>query len=153
MRRPVSESIETTVAPKELEAVQPVSRFRWLAWSSLVSAFLQSVCTALIALSGIRLLIGAAAFAGAFGVVKLADKLHGEAIRIPMMVFALLGSLANLAALWQVWRLRRRSASAWRRQAVPRRKRNSERLQLVLAVLTLLLLAVEFWAHRKLFGS
>jgi hypothetical protein len=40
-----------------------------------------------------------------------------DAIRIPMMLLALAGSLLNLVVLWQVWRLRRHSASAWRQQS------------------------------------
>ena len=85
-------------------APQPAARLKWLNWSSLLLAFIQSVCSAFIALSSIRLLIGAAAFASAIGVVKIADKLHIDAIRIPMMVIAFVGSVVNLLALWQVWR-------------------------------------------------
>jgi heme/copper-type cytochrome/quinol oxidase subunit 2 len=115
-------------------------------------AFIQSVCSAFIALSSIRLLIGAAAFASAIGVVKIADKLHIDAIRIPMMVIALVGSVVNLLALWQVWRLRRRSASAWRQTSVSPKQKRSERVQFSLSVVTLFLLAAEFWAHWSLFG-
>jgi heme/copper-type cytochrome/quinol oxidase subunit 2 len=125
---------------------------KWLNWSSLLLAFIQSVCSAFIALSSIRLLIGAAAFASAIGVVKIADKLHIDAIRIPMMVIALVGSVVNLLALWQVWRLRRRSASAWRQTSVSPKQKRSERVQFSLSVVTLFLLAAEFWAHWSLFG-
>jgi len=124
-----------------------------LNWSAVFFALLQSACSAFIALSGIRLLIGATAFASALGVVKLADKIHIDAIRIPMMLVALVGSLVNLVALWQVWRLRRRSSSAWRQKPISPQKRRSEILQLLLSVLTLVLLAVEYWAHGKLFGA
>jgi hypothetical protein len=134
------------------KTTQPASRLKWLNWSALLLAFIQSVCSAFIALSSIRLLIGAAAFASAIGVVKIADKLHIDAIRIPMMVIAFVGSVVNLLALWQVWRLRRRSASAWRQKPVTSKQRRSERLQFSLSVVTLFLLAAEFWAHWHLFG-
>lgn len=128
------------------------SRLLWLNWSGLLLALIQSVCGAFIALSGIRVFLGAAAFASALGIVKFADKLHFNAIRIPMMLIALVGSVVNLVALWQVWRLRRRSASAWRQKPASAKQKRSERLQLTLSALTLLLLAVEFWGHWKLFG-
>jgi hypothetical protein len=122
-------------------------------WSAFVFAVLQSVCSAFIALNGVRLLIGVGAFAAASGALKLADRMHVAAIRIPMMLLALAGSLLNLVVLWQVWRLRRRPASAWRQQAVPRQKIASEWFQFTLSVLTLFFLAAEFVAHRILFAG
>src|SRR5713101_6488692 len=123
---------------------------RLINWSAFLFAVLQSVCSAFIALNGARLLIGIGAFAAASGALKLADRMHIAAIRIPMMLLALAGSLLNLVVLWQVWRLRRRPASAWRQTAVPKRKLASEWLQFTLSILTLVLLAVEFFAHRIL---
>jgi hypothetical protein len=131
----------------------PRPTLKLLNWSAVFFAVLQSVCSAFIALSSIRLLIGATAFAFSVGVVKLGDKMHIAAIRIPMMLFALIGSLLNLFVLWQVWRLRRRSSSAWRQKPVSPQKRRSEILQLLLSVVTLFLLAAEYWAHWKLFGN
>jgi hypothetical protein len=126
-------------------------KWKLVSWSSLFFAILQSVCSAFIALNGVRLLIGIGAFAAASGALKLADRMHIDAIRIPMMLLALAGSLLNLIVLWQVWRLRRRPASAWRQQPVSKRKLASEWLQFSLSVLTLVLLAAEFFAHRILF--
>jgi hypothetical protein len=119
-------------------------------WSALFFALLQSVCSAFIALGSVRLLIGIGAFAAASSVLKLADRMHIDAIRIPMMLFALAGSVLNLIILWQVRRLRRRSASAWRQQPMSKKKIASEWLQFTLSVLTLLFLAAEFAAHRYL---
>ena len=126
-------------------------KWKLVSWSSLFFAILQSVCSAFIALNGARLLIGIGAFAAASSALKLADRMHINAIRIPMMLLALVGSVLNLIVLWQIWRLRRRPASAWRQQPVSRRKKTSEFLQLALSVLTLALLATEFLAHRYLF--
>jgi heme/copper-type cytochrome/quinol oxidase subunit 2 len=128
------------------------SRLSWMGWSGFFLAVVQSVCSAFIALSGVRLLVGAVAFASALGVLKVADRLHVDAIRVPMMVLALVGSVVNLVALWQVWRLRKRGASAWRMKEVPAKKRRAERIQFVLAVLTIVLLVVEEVAHWKLQG-
>lgn len=133
-------------------AAEPSVRSKWIGFSSFSFAVVQSVCSAFVALSGVRLLIGAAAFGSAVGVLKLADHLHINAIRIPMMVLALVGALLNLVAVWQVRRLRARSASAWRRKPLSSKKRNSESLQLVLSVLTLVLLAFEYYFHIKLNG-
>lgn len=124
---------------------------RLINWSSFFFAVLQSVCSAFIALGSVRLLIGIGAFAAASSVLKLADRMHIAAIRTPMMLLALAGSLLNLVILWQIWRLRRRPASAWRQQPVSRQKRLSEWSQLALSVVTLFLLAAEFVAHRILF--
>jgi heme O synthase-like polyprenyltransferase len=122
-------------------------------WSSFLFAVLQSVCSAFIALSGVRLLIGIGAFAAASRVLKLADRMHIDAIRIPMMLLALAGSVLNLVVLWRVWSLRRRPASAWRQQPVSKRKKASELFQFTLSVLTLILLAAEFVAHHILFAN
>jgi hypothetical protein len=113
-------------------------------WSSFFFALLQSVCSAFIALNGIPLLIGIGAFAAASSALKLADRMHIDAIRIPMMLLALAGSLLDLIVLWQVWKLRKRTASAWRQQPVSTRKKTSEGLQSTLSVLTLFLLASNF---------
>ena len=130
-----------------------LDKLKLAGWSGLFFAVLQSVCSAFIALNGVRLLIGIGAFAIASSVLKLADRVHIDAIRIPMMLLALAGSLLNLIVLWQVWRLRRRPASAWRQQPVPKRKKASEWIQFTLSVITLFLLAAEFFAHRILFAG
>ncbi len=126
------------------------SRFRWLNWSGLFLAFLQSVCSAFVALHGIRLLVGIGAVVLASSAFHFAERLHVNAIRVPMMLLAFLGALLNLAALWQVRRLRRRSASAWRQQPLTPSQSRSESLQLVLSLLTLFLLMAESAAHYKL---
>jgi hypothetical protein len=129
------------------------SRFRWLNWSGFFLAFIQSVCSAFLALHGIRLLIGIGAVVLASSAWHVAERLHVNAIRVPMMLIALVAALLNLAALWQVRRLRARPASAWRQQPVTAAKRRSEVLQLVLSVATLVLLAAEWIAHFHLKGT
>ena len=150
----MSDSLKTPALLPENEVPAPGGRFRWVGWSSFLFAIVQSVCTTFVALSGLRLILGAAAFSSAVGVMKMGDKqVHFDAIRVPMMILALVGALFNLVALWQVRRLRARSASAWRQKPVSRARLNSEWLQFSLSILTLLLLAAEYWYHRKILGG
>ena len=158
MSSPATKRIKESAEPPQLDSSTSVGNnlpinAKLINWSALFFAVLQSVCSAFIALNGVRLLVGVGAFAAASGALKLADRLHIDAIRIPMMLLALAGSLLNLVVLWQVWRLRRRPASAWRQTAVPKRKLASEWLQFTLSILTLVLLATEFVAHRMLHGG
>jgi hypothetical protein len=147
----MDESLDARGGTAETEIAYPaVSRFRWIGWSSLFLAVVQSVCTIFVALSGLRLLLGAAAFGAAIGVMKIADeRIHIDAVRIPMAMFALGGAVFNLVALWQVRRLRGRAASAWRQKTLSRSKFASEGVQLALSVLTLILLAVESYYHLQ----
>jgi len=67
-----------------------------------------------------------------------------------MMLLALGGALINLYVLWRQWSLRRRPASQWRIQPLTTKQKRSQWLQLVLAILTLALLALEWWTHPML---
>jgi hypothetical protein len=146
----MNEPVVTPEPPSEKTPARGLfARLGWLSWSSLLFAFVQSVCTAFVALSGVRLFVGAVAFAGAVGVLEFADKLHVDPIRIPMIVLALVGAVVNLLAVWQARRLRKRGASAWRQRPLSTGKQASERTQLVLAVLTIFLLIAEELAHWK----
>ncbi len=133
--------------------VQPhPSAVRAISWGSFAFAALQSVCTALIALSGIRLAIGLGSLALAAGVTGWLDRFHADKIRIPMMLFALFGACLNLFVLWHARRLRERPSAQWRRQPMSLRKQHGERIQVALAVLTLVLLIAEESIHIKLHG-
>jgi hypothetical protein len=123
---------------------------RWLSWSSFIFALLQSLCTAVLTISGVRVLIGLGALAAAAGTDAPAAGWHGDAIRIPMMVLALAGAAVNLYVLWRMRRLRNRPAAQWRVQPPTAKELRSERWQLVLAIVTIVLLAAEWWAHSRL---
>jgi cytochrome b subunit of formate dehydrogenase len=121
-------------------------------WSSFAFALLQSICTAVIAISGIRVAIGLSALAEAVvGVHGPPTGFHADWIRIPMMLLALVGSVINLYVIWRIRRLRNRPAAQWRRQPVSRQKLRSETLQIVLAIVTLILLAAEYMTHHMIF--
>jgi hypothetical protein len=115
--------------------------------SSIAFAVLQSACTAVIAISGLRVAIGLSALAAAAGIHAPARGFHQGAIRIPMMVLAFLGAVINLYVVWKVRHLRKNPASQWRQQPLTKKKLNSERFQVALSVLTLLLLAAEWITH------
>jgi hypothetical protein len=125
-------------------------KVRWANFGGLLFALLQSACTAVLAISGFRVLIGLSALAAATGVYTPAKGFHQNAIRIPMMALALVGALANLYSVWRVRSLRARGSSQWRVQPVSREKLRSERVQIALAVVTLILLAVEWSTHSML---
>jgi hypothetical protein len=119
----------------------------WLSWSSFFFALLQSVCTFVVATSSVRILIGLSSLAAAIGSNGEVKFFHQDAIRIPMMLLALAGTVVNLYALWRARNLRNRPAAQWRVQPVTSKRLRSERLQLALSVLTVILLAAEGWAH------
>jgi len=82
-----------------------------------------------------------------FGVHAPARGFHQDAIRIPMMIAATLGSLVNLYVIWRIRSLRSRPSSQWRTQPATLSQRRSEFLQIALAVLTLILVAAEETIH------
>jgi hypothetical protein len=123
------------------------SGVRFAALTGFVFAVLQSICTAYLALSGIRVAIGLTALAAAGGTYELPTGLHQDAIRIPMMILGGLGAIANLAILIRVWRLRARASGNWRRRTIPARERRSERWQLAISLITLALLGAELVTH------
>lgn len=121
--------------------------------TSLFFILLQSACTAFMAVSGLRLLIGIGSLAAATTGLRFMAELHGTAIRIPMEAVAIIGSVVNLYAIWRIRNLRARPASQWRVRPATPKQRRSESWQIGLAVLTLLLVAVEWGFHIYLHGS
>lgn len=134
----------------EPDAARPKTWYasrKLLTWSSVLFAILQSACSALIAINGVRVAIGFGALAAASGIHAPARGFHQDAIRIPMMAVAFLGSVINLFVIWKIRHLRSRPAAQWRRRSITKNKLYSERFQIVLAVLTLLLLTAEWITH------
>lgn len=140
--KPVSEEQGTDAPNNSLSA-----RMKLLGWSGILFAILQSACTAVIAISGVRVAIGLSALAAAAGIHAPAKGFHQDAIRIPMMLLALFGSLINLFVIWKIRNLRKKPAAQWRQQPLTSKKLNSERLQIALSILTLVLLVGEWIAH------
>ncbi len=132
-------------------------RSRVSSWIIGITSFffilLQSLCTAVMALSGLRLLIGIGSLALASSGLKLLASIHGDAIRIPMELLAIAGSAVNLYVIWRIRSLRARPSSQWRVEAVTPKKKRAESLQIALAILTLLLVAAEWTAHLHEHGT
>jgi hypothetical protein len=134
-------SEEVAEIPKPVRAVGGVS---------LAMALLQSLCTAVFAVSSVRVVIGLTALAAVSGIYAPARGWHQDAIRIPMLIFAAVGALVNLAVLAWVWRLRSQSSAQWRRRELTKKQKRSERLQVALAIVTLILVGLETWTHAKI---
>jgi hypothetical protein len=132
------------------EVAEVPRRWRTLGGVSLVVALLQSLCTAVFAISGIRVVIGLSALAAVSGIYAPARGWHQDAIRIPMLIFATAGALINLAVIAWIWRLRAQGSAQWRRREPSKKQKRSERLQVALAIVTLILVGLETWTHTKI---
>jgi hypothetical protein len=121
-----------------------------IAWSGFFFALLQSICGAIVAIDGLRVAIGLGSLALSTGVGAAMVRFHTDAIRVPMIVLALLGSLLNLAILMHVRHLRRRPAAQWRVKPLSPHQKRIELAQLVLSMGTLVLLGVEEYFHLSL---
>jgi hypothetical protein len=136
---------------RELSSDQGVRRWA-VSLTSLFFIVLQSACTLVMALSGVRLAIGLGALAAvAVGAKGPATGLHQDAIRIPMMLLAVFGSCVNLYMIWRIRSLRKRPSAQWRLQAISRRRLWGERVQITLATVTLILVLAEFLSHHYIF--
>ena len=123
------------------------------AWLVTATSFafilLQSACSAVIAISGIRVAIGLSSLAAAtVGIRGPASGFHQDVIRIPMMVLAIIGSVINLYVIWRIRSLRARPSSRWRAQDPTREQKRSETIQIALSILTLILVSAEWLAHH-----
>ena len=132
---------------------EKVSKFEVLTGTSFLFAMIQSLCTAVFAVSGVRVAIGLSALAAVSGVYAPARGFHQDAIRIPMLIVAAAGAVVNLAVLAWIRHLRSRPSAQWRRRELSSRERRSERLQVALAVVTLLLVGLETLTHPKIHRS
>jgi len=142
-----------------IEQQAPVSKSKsesrsWvISLTSLAFILLQSACSAVMAISGLRLLIGIGSLAAASTGLKFLDSIHGAALRIPMTILAVVGSLINLYVIWRIRSLRARPASQWRVAPVTPSKKRAESIQIAIALLTLLLVAAEAIVHIRFFGG
>jgi hypothetical protein len=133
--------------PEPPAANELVRKRGLIAWSSFFFALLQSICTTVVAINGLRVAIGIGSLALSTGAGAALVRFHADSIRIPMIVIALLGSLLNLAILMNVRHLRNRPAAQWRRKPLSPQEKRTERAQLVLSVVTLVLIGIEEYLH------
>jgi formate hydrogenlyase subunit 3/multisubunit Na+/H+ antiporter MnhD subunit len=118
-----------------------------LGGASLMVAIAQSLCTAVLTISGIRVAIGLTALAAASGIYAPAKGFHQDAIRVPMLILATVGAVVNLAVLAWIRHLRSRPSAQWRRRELSSKEKRSEKLQIAMAILTLILVGLETWTH------
>ena len=111
--------------------------WRKVGWAALLFSVLQAACPAIIAerTASTDWLGGLASAAGTTAAPR---GLHQDGIRIPMMALAALGAALNLFVVQQIRRLRVRPAAQWRLSPADPSKAGHERVQIGLAVLTLL---------------
>jgi formate hydrogenlyase subunit 3/multisubunit Na+/H+ antiporter MnhD subunit len=139
-------NLRLSLGPKGSKLDQEKS-VKLLTASSFVLALMQSICTAVFTISGIRLAIGLTAFALAGSAAAPIQWFHQDAIRIPMLVLAAIGAIADLLVLAWMRHLRSQPAAQWRRREKSGKERLSQRLQVAVAILTLLLVGLETWTH------
>jgi len=145
--------MENIAADAPHNPTKAIEKRSWLiSFTSLLFILLQSACTAVIAISGVRVVIGLSALAAAAGLHRPAGGFHADAIRIPMMVIAIGGSLINLYVIWRIRSLRARPASQWRVQPATKKQIRSENIQIALAIITLVLVMAEYLTHRIVHG-
>ena len=117
-----------------------------MGFTALTLAFLQSLCTAAVAISGVRVLFGLGSLISATAAGP-AHGFHSNKIRLAFLMLAGIGSIVNLWLYLNESRMRNNSAAQWRIQPLDKKQRFRRRLQLWLAIITLLLIAVEAITH------
>ena len=142
-----------TSQSSEVEGQRPSTARLLLGWGSLALAAAESLCVAAVGLSGVRVALGLTSLLAA-GASGPATGWHREALRIPLLTIGAVGALLSLLLLWNEEKLRRNPAAAWRIRPLTPKQRRRRTLQLVLAILTLLLVAAELithpWFHHEL---
>ncbi len=119
-----------------------------IAASGLLFSVLQSVCTVIVTMNGVRLVIGVGALAMTAGLGSALDRFHQITwLRIALLIGALSGSLFTLAIVFHARHLRNRPAARWRLRPLTAHQRRMEALQIALSVLTLVLVVVEEYLH------
>lgn len=117
-----------------------------LTWGSLALATAESLCVIAVGMSGLRVAVGLSSLIAATAGGP-AQGFHRSAVRIPFLVVGAVGALLSLLLLWNEEKIRKNPSAAWRvRPLTPEQKRRRW-LQFGLAILTLLLVALEVVTH------
>jgi hypothetical protein len=109
-------------------------------------ALLQSLCSAAVAISGVRVLFGLSSLVSATAAGP-AHGFHSNKIRLTFLVLAGVGAVVNLWLYWNESRLRSNPAAQWRITPLDKKARIRRSLQLWLAIVTLVLIAAEQITH------
>jgi MFS family permease len=124
-----------------------------LSWGSLALALAESLCVAAVGLSGIRVAIGLGSLISA-SAGGPARGFHSNVLRIPLLILGGVGSCLVLLLVWNEGRMRKNPAAAWRIQPFTAKQKRSRRIQVLLALASLVIIALEVlthpWFHHEL---
>jgi hypothetical protein len=131
-------------SPSDAQSRHP---FRSLiSFASFALALVQSLCSAAVAISGVRVLFGLSSLVSATAAGP-AHGFHSNKIRLTFLVLAGVGAVVNLWLYWNESRLRSNPAAQWRTTPLNKKARIRRSLQLWLAIVTLVLIAAEQITH------
>ena len=125
--------------PRPIDVPEPEAR-RSVSWGAVVFGVLGAPCAVATLIGPLAVGLGVGALFGLGGALKFLDQ---NAIRIPVLVLATLGALANLYTLWQARRIR----AAERLGAMTRLEKRRTAVVLATALATLAIVGFELIAH------
>jgi hypothetical protein len=117
-----------------------------ISFASFALAIVQSLCSAAVAISGVRVLFGLSSLVSATAAGP-AHGFHSNKIRLTFLVLAGVGAVVNFWLYWNESRLRSNPAAQWRITPLDKKARIRRSLQLWLAIVTLVLIAAEQITH------
>lgn len=115
-------------------------------WTVLILAFIEAACVFSVAVAKAGIVLGS----GAALLMGWSLALHRDAIRIPVLLMAIVGAGINLYMSWKRWRLRSSPAAAWRKKPFTQREKLRIGLVLGLSIVTLVVAVAEIYFHRLL---
>jgi adenylate cyclase len=124
-----------------------VGRRRAISVGSIVFAVLGAPCAAVGLLGPLSVVLGLGTLFGVVGTSVL-PVLDSSPVRIPLLTLGLLGALANLYTVWHAHELRRAAAAEGKFLPDTRLERRRRFLVLGSAVVSLLTIAFELYAHQ-----
>jgi hypothetical protein len=125
---------------------QRTSRRTLLSWSALCLAAVESICAGMVALSGVRVVLGMSSLIGATAAGP-AQGFHREGLRVPILWISGVIAAVNLLLVWNESRMRGDPAAQWRLQPLTSQQRRQRWIQIATSVAALLLIAAEVLAH------
>jgi hypothetical protein len=114
-------------------------------WGALALATVEAVCVFYVGASQAGILVGSFA-AGFLGV---ANFIHRDIVRVPILIVAVVGAALNLYLVWNAQRLRNAAAAAWRKRPLTGRERWRIGMVVALSLVTFAIAAWEILLHRR----
>jgi len=139
---PSDTSIDREKDSPDQDVVLPIKQ----SWGAFALATIEAVCVFYVGASQAGLIVGSFAV----GTLGVAQFIHRDVFRIPILIAAVLGAALNLYLVWNAQRLRNAPAAAWRKRPLTRRERLRIGMVIGLSVLTFAITAWEILLHRRL---